>query len=108
MANGQLDVASCARLIYEGFESYNRQFRRLTDRARRRFEERDWKGQIQDIGERVELYDKWCLKIQLRLRRRLGTGDDRQGKITKIPDETHRICRNVGRQLSHCATVPEI
>ena len=83
MANGQLDVASCARLIYEGFESYNRQFRRLTERARRRFEQRDWKGQIQDIGERVELYDKWCLKIQLRLRRRLGTGDDRQGKITK-------------------------
>ncbi|MDD9981856.1 MAG: bifunctional isocitrate dehydrogenase kinase/phosphatase, partial [Gammaproteobacteria bacterium] len=62
MANGRLDVARCSRLIYEGFESYNRQFRRLTDRARRRFEERDWKGQIQDIGERVELYDKWCLK----------------------------------------------
>ena len=72
MANAQLDVARCARLVHEGFESYNRQFRRLTARARRRFEQRDWKGQIQDIGERVELYDKWCLKIQLRLRRRSG------------------------------------
>ena len=59
VANRQIDVARCSRLVYEGFERYNRQFRRITDRARRRFEERDWKGQIQDIGERVELYDKW-------------------------------------------------
>ena len=86
MANGQLDVARCARLVYEGFESYNRQFRRLTERARRRFEQRDWKGQIQDIGERVELYDKWCLKIQLRLRRKLGTGDDRRERWRRMRD----------------------
>ena len=86
MANGQLDVARCARRIYEGFESYNRQFRRITERARRRFEQRDWKGQIQDIGERLELYDKWCLKIQLRLRRGLGTGDDRRERWRRVRD----------------------
>ncbi len=65
-------VAHCAQLIHEGFEQYNRQFRRITGRARRRFEQRDWRGQIQDIGERVELYEKWCQKIQRRLRRELG------------------------------------
>ena len=92
-----LDIARCSRLIHEGFEGYNRQFLRITDRARRRFEQRDWKGQIQDIGERVELYDKWCLKVRLRLRREFdGCIERREGwrqvrdhygsRIENIPD----------------------
>ena len=80
------DVARSAQLVYEGFERYNRQFRRITDRARRRFEQRDWKGQIQDIGERVELYDKWCLKIQRELRRELPEGNDRRDWWRRVRD----------------------
>ena len=95
MANGQLDVARCSRLVYEGFERYNRQFRRLTDRARRRFEERDWKGQIQDIGERVELYDKWCLKIRLQLRRELKAGVDRREHWRRVRDHYGARIENV-------------
>ncbi len=95
MTDGQLDVARCSRLIHEGFESYNRQFRRITDRARRRFEERDWKGQIQDIGERVELYDKWCLKIQLRLRRALRAGLDRRECWRRVRDHYGSRIENV-------------
>ena len=95
MANGQLDVARCSRLVYEGFERYNRQFRRLTDRARRRFEERDWKGQIQDIGERVELYDKWCLKIQLQLRRELKAGIDPREHWRRVRDHYGARIENV-------------
>ena len=95
MATGRLDVARCSRLIYEGFESYNRQFRRITDRARRRFEERDWKGQIQDIGERVELYDKWCLKIQLRLRREFRTRTDRREGWRQVRDHYGSRIENV-------------
>lgn len=95
MANGQLGVARCSRLIYEGFERYNRQFRRLTDRARRRFEERDWKGQIQDIGERVELYDKWCLKIRLQLRRELKGDIDRRDRWRRVRDHYGSRIENV-------------
>ena len=95
VANGLLDVARCSRLIYEGFERYNRQFRRLTDRARRRFEQRDWKGQIQDIGERVELYDKWCLKMQLRLRREFATGVDRRDGWRRVRDHYGSRIENV-------------
>ena len=95
MANRQLDVARCSRLVYEGFERYNRQFRRLTDRARRRFEERDWKGQIQDIGERVELYDKWCLKIRLQLRRELKAGIDRREYWRRVRDHYGARIENV-------------
>ena len=86
VAGRQPDVARCARLIYEGFERYNRQFRRITDRARRRFEERDWKGQIQDVGERVELYDKWCLTVQRRLRRELDAAVDRRECWRQVRD----------------------
>ena len=86
MSYEQSDVARSAQLVYEGFERYNRQFRRITDRARRRFEQRDWKGQIQDIGERVELYDKWCLKIQRELRRELPKGNDRRDYWRRIRD----------------------
>jgi isocitrate dehydrogenase kinase/phosphatase len=67
----QSDISLCAKLVYDGFSQYNRQFKRITDRARRRFEERDWKGQIKDIGERVELYDKWCLKTRQQLKKEL-------------------------------------
>ena len=80
------DVSRCARLIYEGFEHYNRQFRRLTDRARRRFEERDWKGQIQDVGERVELYDQWCQRTHHRLHRPLDAGIDRREYWQRVRD----------------------
>ena len=86
VAGRQPDVARCARLIYEGFERYNRQFRRITDRARRRFEERDWKGQIQDVGERVELYDKWCLTVQRQLRRELDAAADRRECWRQVRD----------------------
>ncbi len=89
------DVARCSRLIYEGFEGYNRQFRRLTDRARRRFEQRDWKGQIQDIGERLELYDKWCLKIQARLRHELEGGIDRRDCWRRVRDHYGSRIENV-------------
>ena len=95
VAHRQLDVARCARLIYEGFEGYNRQFRRITDRARRRFEERDWKGQIQDVGERVELYDKWCLKIQGQLRPDLETGIDQRDCWRRVRDHYGLRIENV-------------
>ncbi len=72
MENDKAAIARCAQIIYDGFERYNTQFKRITDRARRRFEQRDWKGQIQDIGERVELYDKWAVKIHRQLRKEFG------------------------------------
>ncbi|WP_067562420.1 bifunctional isocitrate dehydrogenase kinase/phosphatase [Halofilum ochraceum] len=65
-------VAEAARRIHDGFERYNLQFRRITDRARRRFEERDWKGQFEDIAARVELYERWANRTERTLRASLG------------------------------------
>ncbi len=48
-----------AQLIHDGFVAYNTDFQRITDRAQRRFEQRDWDGHLRDIGERIELYEHW-------------------------------------------------
>lgn len=71
-ANRDALVAEAARRIHTGFERYNLQFRRITDRARRRFEERDWKGQFEDIAARVELYERWANRTERTLRASLG------------------------------------
>jgi len=65
-------VAEAARRIHDGFDRYNRQFRRITDRARRRFEERDWEGQFADIAARVELYEHWANRTEQAIRTWLG------------------------------------
>lgn len=50
-------AAASAKCIYEGFVEYNEAFMHLTERARQRFEQRDWRGHQQDIVDRVEMYE---------------------------------------------------
>ena len=64
--------AVAAQIIYDGFIRYNKCFKKVTDRARRRFEGRDWKGQIQDVADRVELYESALRQVRLELRREIG------------------------------------
>ena len=65
-------IARISEFIYEGFQKYNENFFRITERARRRFEQRDWGGHQQDIIERVELYEKSVRRIVVSLRKNLG------------------------------------
>jgi len=65
-------VPAAARVIHDGFVSYNRAFKRITDRAKRRFEQRDWQGQFRDIAERVELYEDWANRAERSMREHLG------------------------------------
>ena len=37
-------VADCAQVLVDAFADYNADFRAITQRARQRFEERDWRG----------------------------------------------------------------
>ncbi|GJL82347.1 MAG: isocitrate dehydrogenase kinase/phosphatase [marine bacterium B5-7] len=80
------EIARAAQLVYDGFAHYNKQFKRITARARRRFEQRDWKGQIQDIGERVELYDKWVHKIHRELINSFHVGSNNRELWSEIRD----------------------
>ena len=72
MAQHEQLVARCAQTIYNGFLRYNENFSRVTERARRRFEQRDWAGHQQDIVDRVELYEKSVRRIVMATRRTLG------------------------------------
>ena len=65
-------IARISEFVYEGFQKYNENFFRITERARRRFEQRDWEGHQQDIIERVELYEKSVRRIVVSLRKNLG------------------------------------
>lgn len=65
-------VAESAQLIYDGFVRYNENFGRVTGRARKRFETRDWKGVQEDLVGRVELYEKSVNRIVATLQKNLG------------------------------------
>ncbi len=45
-----------ARRILDGYEEYSTRFKAVNGRARRRFEERDWRGMQTDAVERLRLY----------------------------------------------------
>jgi isocitrate dehydrogenase kinase/phosphatase len=56
--DSHLWIRQAAAAIHEGFVNYNNNFRRITQRARSRFETRDWSGARNDLSERIELYEK--------------------------------------------------
>ena len=51
-------VNEAANAIFQAFVKYNNNFRRITARAKKRFEKREWAGAQRDLGERIELYTK--------------------------------------------------
>jgi len=63
---------TAARIIREAFASYNQAFSTITQRARQRFEVRDWNGKKADAAERIELYDRVIAETSLMLRAELG------------------------------------
>ena len=52
-----IDPGACAAVIVSAFINYNNDFQRVTRRAKRRFETRDWSSNQKDAVERIELYD---------------------------------------------------
>lgn len=63
---------SCAAEIRDRFADYNARFRAITQRARLRFETRDWAGARADAVERIELYNVCVAETGARLEERLG------------------------------------
>ncbi len=61
-----------ASTISNDFTEYNAEFRRITQRARSRFEKRDWKGSQRGAVERIELYDITVSRTATEIRLRLG------------------------------------
>ena len=57
-------VRAGAQAIVDAFEEYRTDFRSITQRARRRFELREWQGGQQDAIRRLELYRR-CIDVVL-------------------------------------------
>lgn len=67
------NVSEAARAIFAAFTNYNNNFRRINQRAEKRFETRDWRGLQKDLGERIELYTKSVSRSVAALESQLGS-----------------------------------
>lgn len=61
-----------AACIERAFNSYNNTFVIITRRAKRRFEQRDWKGRHRDALERLDAYEKALSRLSRQLAPILG------------------------------------
>jgi isocitrate dehydrogenase kinase/phosphatase len=66
----------CAADLRDRFADYNARFRAVTQRARLRFETRDWAGARADAVERIELYDRCVTETTTHLQLKLGPRAD--------------------------------
>ena len=65
-------IHDSAQALVDAFGDYNADFRAVTQRARRRFEDRDWKGSQRDAVERIDLYRKYVAGAVELMRQELG------------------------------------
>jgi isocitrate dehydrogenase kinase/phosphatase len=65
-------VQDCAQTLVNAFADYNADFRAITQRARQRFEDRDWRGSQRDAVERIDLYSRYVDGTVELMRHRLG------------------------------------
>jgi isocitrate dehydrogenase kinase/phosphatase len=62
----------CARAVLNAFEKFHTQFRIITQRARERFQNRDWHGMKADAEERLDIYKSVVDEIVAEVGRLLG------------------------------------
>ncbi len=72
----QILICEAAAGIHDGFVNYNNNYRRISQRARSRFENRDWAGARTDLSARIELYDKSVSRTLATQRKLLGAQID--------------------------------
>ncbi len=65
-------IQDCAQSLVSSFADYNAEFRAITQRARQRFEDRDWRGSQRDAVERIDLYRKYVVGAVEHMRQKLG------------------------------------
>lgn len=90
-----------ARILERAFEAYHEAFQRLTRRARRRFEDRDWAAHQRDTVERLELYRRVVDRTLERIEAHLGEAASNRGMWTRIK-EAYRtaVARRNDRELA--------
>ncbi len=77
---------ACATDLRDAFADYNARFRSITQRAKRRFERREWTAARLDAIERIELYDVCVSETSRRLEAELGPRVGDRGLWSKVRD----------------------
>ncbi|GMU42602.1 MAG: bifunctional isocitrate dehydrogenase kinase/phosphatase [Xanthomonadales bacterium] len=88
-ARPQSDAAiaqACASDLRDAFADYNARFRAITQRAKRRFERREWTAARLDAIERIELYDVCVAETSRRLEAELGERVGDRGLWSQVRD----------------------
>ncbi len=79
-----------ATALVEAFLHYNREFRRITQRARGRFERREWAAGQLDAAERIGLYDRIVSSTVEELRQRLAERSEDRSLWASIKEDYAR------------------
>jgi isocitrate dehydrogenase kinase/phosphatase len=77
-------IQDCAQSLVNSFADYNADFRAVTQRARQRFEDRDWRGSQRDAVERIDLYRKYVVGAVEHMRQKLGDNVHERGIWSSI------------------------
>jgi len=88
-------ISEAANTIFASFEDYNHEFRSITRRAHRRFEEREWKLGQRDAVARIELYDHRVVACLADLVAIMGAS-------IADPKTWGEVRVEYGEQISHC------
>ncbi len=72
MTHSNQSALNGAQVIHQAFDSYQQQFKAITQRAKARFENRDWVGMQNDALERLELREKIVNEVVTELKSRLS------------------------------------
>jgi isocitrate dehydrogenase kinase/phosphatase len=77
-------ISDCAQSLVDAFAGYNAEFRAITQRAKQRFEDRDWRGSQRDAVERIDLYRKYVVGSVEQMRQKLGEDVHERGVWSSI------------------------
>ncbi len=86
-------VADTALAIAAGFSRYNKEFRRITCRARQRFEKREWQALQDDSVARIDLYEQSLQACATETTHLLGDHQRDPAIWAEIKSEFKRIIR---------------
>ena len=85
-----------ARLIFDGFDTGRHAFKTLTERARERFERREWLQIQQDSVARLALYEQFVSRTVVALTALLGPPESARGVWTGVRAAFLRLVRGRG------------
>lgn len=84
-------LTEVAILINKEFYSYQSEFFRITGRAKKRFEKREWKEGLEDAVERLNLYNKVLDRISPQIRKILGKKSFNRSFWIRIKNEYSKL-----------------